>query len=134
MKGKRFLEEIDTFFQNAMMSNDITSVTRHVKGLKLRVVRRHQINQFTTVHIGHDDIRNQQLNVPGILFGKKNCLCRSFSCKKPDSQAFGACWFRWLEWSGHLRRQGLFRCRAVRLLRHFAVQVIFHSRLVAGKY
>src|SRR4029079_17158251 len=56
IRGKRFLDEVGSFLQYALMDDGVVRITGHIEDLGLRAYQDQTIDQLAPAHFRHHDI------------------------------------------------------------------------------
>jgi hypothetical protein len=57
MYGKRFLDEVDAFVQDAVVGDDVGRIAGHEQAaLEIGVIAQQVLGQVSAVHLRHDDV------------------------------------------------------------------------------
>src|SRR5438477_6010210 len=71
-EGKRLLEQVDTFFQHAVVADDVLRVPGHVQHSRFGAKRGNTLRQLAPVHYWHDHVGQEQVNGAGVTVGGPN--------------------------------------------------------------
>jgi hypothetical protein len=79
--SKQLLDRLNAGVQHPAVGNDAFRVAGHVEDLHRRVVLGNADNEFLSVHLGHDNVGEQQLPRPSVI-GKNRKRLSAVCCSQ----------------------------------------------------
>jgi hypothetical protein len=85
---KGFWMKLNPFIQHAVMSDDVGRVAGHEQALEIRIKRQQVFGQVPAVHLGHDHVGHEQVDLAGMLPRQTDRLTRRGGSHHRVSLAF----------------------------------------------
>jgi hypothetical protein len=79
---------LNPFIQHAVMSDDVGRVAGHEQALEIRIKRQQVFGQVPAVHLGHDHVGHEQVDLAGMLPRQTDRLTRRGGSHHRVSLAF----------------------------------------------
>ncbi len=64
---ERFLDEVHAFVQHTVMGDDVGGIAGHEQPLEIRIVGEQIAGQLPAIHLGHDHVGHQQVDLPPVF-------------------------------------------------------------------
>jgi hypothetical protein len=71
---KRLLDEINPFFQDDVMGNEVCRIARHEQIFEVRMEGMHFFRQVPAVHHWHDHVGREEMDLAGMLSVRRMAL------------------------------------------------------------